>query len=220
MACVVVLGLPRSGASAVAGILMQLGINMGEHLRPPSSDNPKGYVEDLDFASIHSVLLGAEDGLNPYGILPPDRQAWLSYANLIRNKECQVSWGLKDPKLCFLLPYFATRLESNLKVIVVQRRFHSVVKSWMKTNPGSTASQAILALGHYQKALCESVEAMPPAVPVMRVRYERLCRCADDETAAISRFTERLYRSAAARFVDPSLDHHGDRTKSSSRYNV
>ncbi|MBV5267025.1 MAG: hypothetical protein JZU67_00575, partial [Burkholderiaceae bacterium] len=47
-----VLGMHRSGTSAITRGLQVLGVSLGENLLPPVLlDNPKGYFEDVDFAA-------------------------------------------------------------------------------------------------------------------------------------------------------------------------
>jgi hypothetical protein len=47
----VVLGMHRSGTSALTGMLHHLGVALGEHLMPASADNPRGYWEHSDVVS-------------------------------------------------------------------------------------------------------------------------------------------------------------------------
>ena len=53
---IIVLGAPRSGTSAVAGILHNLGVFMAKHFGDlPDKDNPRGYYEDRDFIDLHTA---------------------------------------------------------------------------------------------------------------------------------------------------------------------
>ena len=56
---VIVLGMHRSGTSAVAGALGVLGVNLGERLVQAQADNPKGYWEHADAVQLHERLLAA-----------------------------------------------------------------------------------------------------------------------------------------------------------------
>jgi len=57
---VVVLGMHRSGTSAVAGCLERLGICMGRRLAPGDEWNPGGYFEDRDLVELNDRLLSAQ----------------------------------------------------------------------------------------------------------------------------------------------------------------
>lgn len=56
---VVVLGMHRSGTSAVARALLTLGVNLGRNLMGGSPDNPKGYWENRVFVKINERLLSS-----------------------------------------------------------------------------------------------------------------------------------------------------------------
>lgn len=113
---VVVLGMHRSGTSAVAGCLARLGVDLGPRLMPATEDNPRGYYEHIDLVNLHDRLLlalgRAWDDTFPF---PPDW--WWDDAltgryraealDLLRRDFPTASvWGLKDPRLCRLLPWW------------------------------------------------------------------------------------------------------------------
>ena len=55
---VIVLGMHRSGTSALAGLLHELGLAMGPSLMPGRADeNEKGFWEHEKIVSIHDRLL-------------------------------------------------------------------------------------------------------------------------------------------------------------------
>lgn len=51
---ILVLGLPRSGSSCIAGMLQCLGVPMGAKFQPADERNPKGYFEDRGLLRIRS----------------------------------------------------------------------------------------------------------------------------------------------------------------------
>src|ERR1700677_613707 len=55
----VVLGMHRSGTSALTGMLHHLGVVLGEHLMPATADNPRGYWEHADIVKAHERLMAA-----------------------------------------------------------------------------------------------------------------------------------------------------------------
>ena len=54
---IVVLGMHRSGTSAITRGLMVLGVELGDHLMPPApNNNDKGFFEDIDVNAINVEL--------------------------------------------------------------------------------------------------------------------------------------------------------------------
>src|SRR5262249_1740037 len=54
---IVVLGMHRSGTSALAGMLHHLGVALGDELMPATADNPRGYWEHRDIVAINDRLM-------------------------------------------------------------------------------------------------------------------------------------------------------------------
>ncbi|HJU20026.1 MAG TPA: glycosyltransferase [Stellaceae bacterium] len=108
---VIVLGMHRSGTSALAGLLRHLGVALGDRLMAASPDNPRGYWEHLDIVAAHQDLMArfgrAWDDIRP---LPPgyDESAAghetrrLLSEILARDFAGTALWGVKDPRLCRL----------------------------------------------------------------------------------------------------------------------
>ena len=120
MSCVIVLGLYRSGTSAVAGVLHHLGVMMGERFDEPSTANPKGYFEDLDFKDFHKQIMEGKD-------VDED------YVNLIKAREAKYDlWGVKDPQLCSLLPKLTENLSVDHYLINVERPINEVADSLVR----------------------------------------------------------------------------------------
>lgn len=105
---VLILGMHRSGTSALAGMLNFAGLDLGGKLTPGHEDNPKGFFEHDEIWQIHDELL-RETGTSWQDIrqLPPDwRQS--PPANLVRDRldallrqdfAGKPLWGIKDPRL-------------------------------------------------------------------------------------------------------------------------
>ncbi|HLA78133.1 MAG TPA: sulfotransferase family protein, partial [Vicinamibacteria bacterium] len=56
---VVVLGMHRSGTSALTGLLGLLGVELGSNLHPANEFNQAGYFEHLDLLDVHERLFRA-----------------------------------------------------------------------------------------------------------------------------------------------------------------
>jgi hypothetical protein len=105
----VVLGMPRSGTSAVTRGLKALGIDLGKTLTPAHHEwNPKGYFEDTDIVyKINRRLIAMLDAgtINEYMIenQPGDHEALLQVRNnaahlLQKRVEKTQHWAFKDPR--------------------------------------------------------------------------------------------------------------------------
>src|SRR5690606_4349244 len=54
---IIVLGMHRSGTSAVSGVLAKLGAQAPRSLMPPTQDNPRGYWESSELMKFHDRVL-------------------------------------------------------------------------------------------------------------------------------------------------------------------
>ena len=95
MTCFFVVGPGRSGTSFVAKTLHDNGVSMGSRFREPDEQNPDGYYEDLDFKELNSALL---DGSLLFA-------GWQFQVCELADAKSG-DWGLKDPRLCYLLGYY------------------------------------------------------------------------------------------------------------------
>jgi hypothetical protein len=127
----VVLGMHRSGTSAVAGFLAKAGFYAGEEdeLLPAAEDNPKGFFERTDVNALNDHLLeelgGAWDKPPSRAIVAERTPAW-------RGRVEEVLAGLdagagnrplvlKDPRISLLLPAWLPVLASRFAIVLVDR---------------------------------------------------------------------------------------------------
>ena len=161
----VVLGMHRSGTSAVAGCLQRLGVDLGPRLMPATEDNPRGYYEHIDLVNLHDRLLlalgRAWDDTFPF---PPDwwrddaligRYRDEALGLLRRDFPTAALWGLKDPRLCRLLPWWEglwREAGSAPLFLLVCRPPGEVAASLAKREGFSPAKSALLWLQHTLEA--------------------------------------------------------------------
>lgn len=217
MSCVVVLGLPRSGTSAVAGILHEiLKVPMGKMLMPPLAGvNDKGFFEDEEFVAAHIEIMRAhEDPQILFDIpTPPDDAILDRYAALIRSRDANNQlWGVKDPKMCFVLPYFLNRLPEahQTKIIVTRRPFHESVASMKPTYGGMTLERAAILQGRYLYSMEKNLADFHGET--LTVDFKRLIAFPGFLLTEIGHFldvkvTGEMHHQVA-QFVDPKLKHH------------
>ncbi|TXT54019.1 MAG: hypothetical protein BAJALOKI1v1_2250002 [Promethearchaeota archaeon] len=138
---VVVLCLPRSGSSLLAGILYRLGVWMGElkDMRLGRHTNIYGNYENQDFYRANlKILARAKSTTLSWADIPDDakvKDAVTYFRPLLKGlieKNSKKLWGWKDPVCVFALPYYEDLLP-NPCYIALKRNVDSVVKSHMES---------------------------------------------------------------------------------------
>lgn len=214
MPCVIVVGLPRSGTSATAGVIHKLGVDMGDDLMPPSPlYNPKGFYEDLDFTRIHDALLMGRHRDPDITAKTDDPELWKSYTEMIRSR-CwnKTLWGVKDPKTCFLLPQFLDRLPTfyPATIVLVNRPFDKVVRSYSKLWGGMTLDQALLRVSRYQYAMFMNIEEVRTHKNVYKIHTVDYDEMTEQPRASIKKLAQALnlpFTESAVQFFDSRLNH-------------
>lgn len=142
---VLILGMHRSGTSAVARALSVFGVDLGDKLMPGAEgNNRKGFFEDEDVIALNDAILrrlgakwSSRTPLDPKwfdgcGKWPEFTQA----TNLLRQRLSGVDcYGTKDPRIALLLPFWSEvfdRLSLSIHTIVACRNPLSVAASLAK----------------------------------------------------------------------------------------
>ena len=119
---ILVLGMHRSGTSALARIVNFLGAAMPRHLTPANEANPRGYWESQPLVALHEELLTELDSSWDDWRAPAPR--WRDgdiaarYAGKLRTT-IEEEFGnaplivLKDPRVCRTLPFWMSALEKS-----------------------------------------------------------------------------------------------------------
>ena len=142
---IVVLGMHRSGTSAITRSLKVLGVDLGDNLMPQAeANNAKGFWEDLDINTLNIELLHALGhewhSIQPISLAeltsPTAESFKLRATTLLRNKIKNTKiFGLKDPRICRLLPFWQSvfkHLNIEVKYIIASRNPISVTRSLKK----------------------------------------------------------------------------------------
>jgi len=176
-----ILGMHRSGTSALTGALALRGIHLGSDLMPPAAENPKGFWEHMGVVNIHEQLLDAL-GLAWNDPRPlPDH--WLDHpATAQARKQLRALleaeflphpvWGIKDPRLCRLLPLWRPLLEElgvTPHAVIIARDPREVADSLQKRNQWPPELARELWLRHLADAIHGSHE-----LPRCVLTYSRL----------------------------------------------
>ncbi len=132
---IIILGMHRSGTSMVAGVLHNLGINMGDACIGASVNNPYGHFEDINLIALNQRILQAADAdwKNPPSakkILRLKGRFDNQIRKLLKNVKAG-DRGWKDPRTSLTIPLFLPHLK-NPYFIVCRRRKKAVNKSLQK----------------------------------------------------------------------------------------
>jgi hypothetical protein len=172
-----VLGMHRSGTSMVASILQSLGVNLGPETEmvPANQFNAAGYFENAPSVAANDSFLKKND--LSWRTLPAieSRTALLGldeYAaaigEIVKSLDEKSPWCVKDPRLSFLLPYWAAATKP-VSAIICLRRPDAAALSLKTRNELSVAYSAAL-WELYTLAALRNTRTTPRAVVV----YEEL----------------------------------------------
>ena len=137
---IVILGIARSGTSALAGALAAMGVEFGEQLKPADWQNPKGNFEHAELSQINQQLLSLFGLTWSSGKLPPAN--WLQHRDVLKlaSRIEQVIardfghsrlFGIKDPRLVQLWPLYCRLLgeRSGISIVTLERSREEVTRS-------------------------------------------------------------------------------------------
>jgi hypothetical protein len=213
---VLLLGMHRSGTSAIARGLGALGVYLGSDFLDAQPENPTGYWEDKGIVALNERLLGML-GLSWDDASPVDRRSFdrrrvralrrdtIRYLN--RTFTSAPLWGFKDPRTIRVLPFWQRTLrdcEVEDSYVVAIRNPRSVAASLF-------ARQAMDADAAYRLWLVHMVPFFSDVIgkPFVVVDYDLLMR---DSRAQLERIGRRLGLPVEAgspeieRFVSGFLD--------------
>jgi hypothetical protein len=217
---ILVLGMHRSGTSALTRIVNLLGVPVGreEDLMSADAANAAGYWESGSLTDFQELLL---ERLGGSWEAPPDLPSgWERSPRLLvelgrarrlfrRVYGRPTTWVWKDPRTSLTLPFWLRALRPRVIAIVVYRNPLEVARSLAARN--EMPKERALALWEiYNRALLANAEAFPALI----VSYEDLLR----DPAAVAGRLETFLASNGLRnlglpredvesFVDPSLRH-------------
>lgn len=217
-----VLGMHRSGTSAMAGVLSHLGVEFSDRLIPATEDNPKGYFEHADVWRHDQDLLAAlgSDWDDPAALpsqwedSPAAREAAGEIlATLDRDFGRVELAGLKDPRMSRLMPLWRTVLSQaglDAAAVLVVRSPAEVAASVRKRDGLGAEHAAMIWLRHMLEA-----ERCTRGLPRVVVSYDALIENWRSQVAHIGQvlgvqWPQPLEQVGAAidAFIEPGLRHH------------
>jgi hypothetical protein len=144
MKLLVVLGMHRSGTSAITRGLQALGVCLGENLMAPQTDfNDKGFFEDNEIVQLNEEMLSALGSC--WDALPPicpskfkNLEKFQSRALSLLHSKLQLCGGIfafKDPRTPQLMPFWKdvfAQIDADVRYLLPIRHPMSVAESLKK----------------------------------------------------------------------------------------
>ncbi len=165
----VVLGMHRSGTSALTRVLNLMGCYAGDAdaFNPVEPDNPKGYWERRDVWALNEELLAALDaswcrvGRLDLDELPDDRRASFERqaAEIVATLDRHRPWVIKDPRLCVLFPVWRAVLENP--VCLIPRRSPLEIAASLATRDGFPIDVSLALWERYTRDALSHSEGLP-----------------------------------------------------------
>ena len=158
---ILVLGMHRSGTSALTGMLRCLGVALGHDLMPATADNPRGYWEHAGIVAIHQQAMGAHGmAWDDIRAMPPELAHDRGMADRIAeilSAEFAGSplWAVKDPRLSRLLPLWRPLLDElgvAARFVLAMRHPAEVAASLARRDGINAQCAALLWLRHVLEA--------------------------------------------------------------------
>lgn len=219
--CLVVLGMHRSGTSAIAGVLELAGLDLGENFLPPTEDNPKGFFENARITMLNDQILGELFSSWDDTLLIPDN--WWKYEKFKEYAEKIIAVYreefngtgpilFKDPRLSILLPLYLdvfSRLGIKPAFLTCTRNPFEVAASLQKRNHLAQEKTLLLWMDYQLKA-----ELYSRNMPRIFVSYLEFLANPVNSLNTISKAldidigVDPATEKAILSFIDPQLKHH------------
>jgi hypothetical protein len=220
--CILILGMHRSGTSAICGLIHRLGADRPLRELPPAPDNERGFFEPSEIVAIHDRLLESA-GLTWFD-WDPLPQAWRAsprYLEFVDELAAAVSHDfpskspflLKDPRICRFPDVWLAVLERMaVKPLVVhQYRDPGEVALSLKTRNGfPTGHGLLLWLRHIvdaERATRTTERRFISFSKLMEDWQSEIAPTLDHARIGLGKTSARAM-AMAGDFLDPSLRHH------------
>ena len=217
----VVLGMHRSGTSALTGSLNLLGCQAPKNQISGGAQNQKGFFEAVAVARLNDKILAQMNMTwDSWQSRPLDWHKEDQISNLRDDAEAIITQefgeapliALKDPRICRLLPFWIDALESMTicpKFLLIHRHPIEVALSLKTRNGFTKAKSIILWMDHVLDAEIET-----RGKPRCFLKYQNLMNAPLDELSRVGKqldlnFPNQTETSATDLndFLEPALRH-------------
>ena len=216
--CILVLGMHRSGTSALTGLLSMLDVHLGSELMSKNKDNEKGYFENRHFYRLNDRLLNEINSC--WDDVFFDEEKTSNTHNVTELKELISRefkdiplFAIKDPRISFLFPVYKQALEElgvKIKVVILYRNPPEVASSLSKRNGFSYEKGILLWAYHFLLA-----EKYSREFERVFVSFDDLISNSSSVITLISNKLNVAFKSKYKKnkrlindFLEPDLKHH------------
>lgn len=221
---VIVIGMHRSGTSAISGILHMHGIIMGEEknfIPAPQPENPRGFFENYRFRLLNDgILEGGGYTIKSWETNIPSfevtlrqklKMLWFlrSYSHRYGN------WGWKDPRTCLTLQSWLTEAKScgllhRCKLVWLFRNPYSVAESMVRRGDTDFETSLTLWVRYHERALAAGKRT---SIPQCFFTYESFCENPVATSEALLNFIDTpLKPEVISELFDRKLNHSLEET--------
>jgi hypothetical protein len=217
--CVAVIGMGRSGTSATAGLLVNLGLSgpRGDDLLPAMKSNESGHWESRSVIRCNGRLLrsvGADDHAPPPITLNWDQSPEYASTAAAAQRWYEDAHGggpvmVKDPRMCYTVGFWRKALPAPMAALFVLRNPIEVARS-VKTRDGLPMS---LGLSVWDRSVRSAALGLQ-GLPILVLRYDKMLSEPLEGTAKVVEFLDQLGIPVSADAVerasswfDPKLQH-------------
>lgn len=208
--CLLVLGMHRSGTSALTGFLHQCGVYLGETMEP-LPDNEKGFFENFKLHQFNEKILAKNhvtwsDFI--YNINFEDEDVDKLKSLFIEQFSDQKLFAIKDPRIIHLFPLYVKALNAlniEINIILPFRHPLEIAKSLAKRNSFNEFKGVSLAIynfllaekhsRHYKRCLVKFNDLVTnPSLTFSKIREQFNIEIKENDKSA--------------KFIDVKLKHH------------
>lgn len=199
--CILVIGVPRSGTSCVAGILHHLGIDMGEKLMPADNRwNPAGFFQDEELENI----LHNDIGLWKFPDWTTSKRKNPNLVKYFKKRNKSNLWGVKSNRLIYCLEEFLTAV-SDVTIIRTQRDLSKSIQSWESLS-GDGDGHEYNPIRRMYNAIEKGFQELGVKEDLI-VNYDRLIEDPTETVASIAQICGVELNNDAINFINSNLRH-------------
>jgi hypothetical protein len=216
--CILVLGMHRSGTSALTGVLGLLDVYLGSELMKANFANEKGYFENNILYKINEKLLAQINSSWNDVFYDEEKLDTIKEIDELKKAiksefEYAETFAIKDPRLAYLFPLWEAalkRLKIDIKIILPYRNPIEVANSLNKRDGMSLEKGMLLWAYHFLLA-----EKFSRGYDRVFVGFDELIANTNATIKMISSalsvdFQEKYTKNKKEidAFLEPSLKHH------------
>lgn len=217
---ILVLGMKRSGTSALTKGLEVMGVSLGDYLMPPNQFNRKGYWEDWDFHELNFEMLKACTQNRARRILPLSEKETTYLLNshhaeraaqlLLKKIPLDQPFAFKVPTSSLLIPFWkkiCEQLKIALSVVIALRNPISVANSVEQSFEDLHEKSFWIWIASLLSSLTHSEGHERILVDYDELIQDPSCQMRRVAEALHLKIDEERLRNFSSHFIDPALRH-------------